>query len=130
MCAFVSALLNRGPINDFAAMKISVSSLFSPEPIQWGLRGDPYLWREMAEHFKDVEPPPSSGELSAMLEQMFFKLTGFPLSHPRHFRIERHAHGGMSSGGIATEFWRETALPLLLSRFKAQQALAGCTRPR
>jgi hypothetical protein len=109
-------------------MKISVSSLFSPEPIQWGLRGDPYLWREMAEHFRDVERPQSSAELSAMLEEMFFKLTGFPVSYPRHFRIDRHAHGGMSSGGIATEFWRKTAFPLLLSRFKAQQALAADAR--
>ena len=101
-------------------MKIFVSSLFSPEPDQWGLRGDPYLWREMAEHFEDVEAPGSASELSAMLESMFLKLTGFPISYPHDFRIDRHAHGGMSSGGIATEFWREAALPLLLSRFNAQ----------
>ena len=113
---------------DLAAMKITVSSLFSPEPIQWGLRGDPHLWREMAEHFKDVECPQSSAELSAMLEEMFFKLTGFPVSHSRHFRMDRHAHGGMSSGGIAIEFWRETAFPLLLLRFTTQQALAADAR--
>jgi hypothetical protein len=33
-------------------MSGSISDLFLPEPLQWGLRGDPYLWREMAEHFK------------------------------------------------------------------------------
>jgi hypothetical protein len=109
-------------------MKNSISTLFAPEPIQWGLRGDPYLWREMAEHLQDVRLPDSLAELSSVLEEAFFKLTGYPVSYARHIRVDRHAHGGMSSGGIATEFWREKGLPLLLSRFKAQQALAADAR--
>jgi len=109
-------------------MKNSISTLFTPEPIQWGLRGDPYLWREMAEHFQHIHLPDSSAELSAVLEEAFFKLTGYQVCYPRHFRVDRHAHGGMSSGGIAAEFWRETGFPLLLSRFKAQQALAADAR--
>jgi hypothetical protein len=102
-------------------MSGSISDLFLPEPLQWGLRGDPYLWREMAEHFKGVSLPESQGVLSSMLEEAFLKLTGHPVSYLQHFRVERHAHGGMSSGSISTAFWRERGIPLLLSRFAAQQ---------
>lgn len=103
-------------------MNDSISTLFAPEPVQWGLRGDPYLWREMAEHFKDVRLPDSPAELLAALEEAFFKLTDHPVSHPRHIWMDRHAHGGMSSGGIAPAFWREKGFPLLLSRFKSQSS--------
>ena len=33
------------------------SELFEPEPEQWGLRGDPYLWGEMKEYFSDKDTP-------------------------------------------------------------------------
>ena len=104
-------------------MNASISGLFSPEPSQWGLRGDPYLWREMAEQFQGVPLPETSRELLFVLEEAFLKLTGHPVSYPEHFRLDRHAHGGMSSGGIATEFWRERGIPLLLSRYVAQQGI-------
>jgi len=32
-----------------------VADLFDPEPEQWGLRGDPYLWREMKETFAETQ---------------------------------------------------------------------------
>lgn len=98
-----------------------IASLFLPEPIQWGLRGDPYLWREMAEHLQDAPLPESEQALAIILEQLFLELTEHPLTHPTHFAVQRHAHGGMSSGGIAPAFWRECGIPLLLSRFVAQQ---------
>lgn len=104
-------------------MNASISTLFSPEPVQWGLRGDPYLWREMAEHFQGVPLPESSCQLTSALQAMFLKLTGHPVSYEQRFKVERHAHGGMSSGGIATEFWRECGIPLLVSRFLAQQGI-------
>jgi hypothetical protein len=72
-------------------MKNSISTLFAPEPIQWGLRGDPYLWREMAEHFQDVRLPDSSTELTSVLEETFFELTGYPvLSPPFQLRLHRN----------------------------------------
>lgn len=101
----------------------TIASLFSPAPIQWGLRGDPYLWREMAEHFQGTPLPESPLELSAVLEQTFQELTDYPLTHQAHFGMQRHAHGGMSSGGIAPAFWRARGIPLLLSRFMALQGV-------
>jgi hypothetical protein len=104
-------------------MSTSISTLFSPEPDQWGLRGDPYLWREMASNFQSIPIPESLPLLSVALEQAFFKLTGHPASYYGHIHLTRHAHGGMSSGSISTAFWRENGIPLVLSRFKAQPSI-------
>jgi hypothetical protein len=77
----------------------------------------------MAEEFRGVPLPESSRELSSAIEEAFLKLTGYPVSYTQHVWLERHAHGGMSSGGIATEFWRENGIPLLLSRFAARRGI-------
>jgi len=95
----------------------TIESLFHPEPQQWGLRGDPFLWREMAGAFHDVPLPTSTPQLALEIEHMFEKLTGQPITTREFIWLERHAHGGMSSGGIAPQFWRETGVPLLLSRY-------------
>lgn len=98
----------------------TIESLFDPEPQQWGLRGDPYLWQEMAAAFHGVPMPATATELARQVEQRFEKLTGQPMSATEWIRLERHAHGGMSSGGINPQFWRQTALPLLLARYEAE----------
>ena len=37
---------------------MKVSEIFEDEPIQWGLRGDPYLWQEMRKRrYKLISPP-------------------------------------------------------------------------
>lgn len=99
----------------------SIGILFSPEPDQWGLRGDPYLWREMAVHFRDTPFPRSAPELTFMLEVAFFELTGHRVSGVQSIQIQRYAHGGMSSGCVATEFWQRRGIPLLVSRFMVTQ---------
>jgi hypothetical protein len=99
--------------------KSTIANLFEPEPVQWGLRGDPYLWREMAQHFFDVPLPSSAAHLTAELEAAFQLLTNHPLSLSGSIHMPRHSHGGMSSGLISIEFWQSTAFPLLLSRFMA-----------
>nr|WP_288453629.1 hypothetical protein [uncultured Pseudomonas sp.] len=97
----------------------TLSDLFQPEPIQWGLRGDPYLWQEMSEALAALPLPPSEAQLSETLETTFERLVGLPTSaQESSVFIERHAHGGMSSGYISLVFWRETALPLLLARYR------------
>lgn len=104
-------------------MRASLGGLFSPEPVQWGLRGDPFLWREMARQFSSTERPASSSELAAILNEAFFTLTGQTVSFSGCVHLPRHSHGGMSSGSISTEFWRERGIPLLLSRFEAQRSV-------
>jgi hypothetical protein len=97
-----------------------VAELFTPEPMPWGLRGDPHLWREMRGEFEDVPCPETPEELDALIQATFEELTSHPLTAPEPFYMKRHAHGGMSSGMISPEFWRSTALPLLRERLTAR----------
>lgn len=96
--------------------KATIADLFEPEPKQW----DPYLWREMAQHFCDAPSPSSPIQLTAALEEAFHLLTNKSISFSGYIHIPRHCNDGMSSGGISTEFWRNKAIPLLLSRFMGQ----------
>ena len=98
---------------------IFITSLFDPNPSRWGLRGDPYLWDELRSNFSAVPLPESAEVLQTLLEKEFETLTGTPLTTDQKIIvIERLAHGGMSSGGVSIPFWRETAIPLLIERYK------------
>ena len=94
-----------------------MATLFVDEPRQWGLRGDPFLWREMRERLASVDQPDTPEQLRAVIETTFQELTGHPISHPGHIHVERYKGVGMSNGWVVPEFWRETALPLLEQRF-------------
>lgn len=96
----------------------TLAALFRDEPPRWGFRGDPYLWREMAREFENVDCPPTSEGVAAIVEEAFARLTGRPLSHPGPIFVPRYDHGGMSSGHVRPDWWRETGLPLLLDRHR------------
>lgn len=96
-----------------------VASLFMPEPPRWGLRGDPFLWRDMRRHFAGVPLPESPEALSGLVHQAFLDLTGCPVDHPQHVLVPRYRNGGMSSGYVAPRFWTETAIPLLCQRLRS-----------
>src|SRR5262245_34653123 len=46
---------------------VKLSALFDPEPHTWGLRGDPYLWRELRERLSSTDFPASADEVTALL---------------------------------------------------------------
>ncbi|GAK56153.1 hypothetical protein U27_03115 [Candidatus Vecturithrix granuli] len=96
---------------------MKVSEIFEEEPVQWGLRGDPYLWRELKERLSETNMPENPEKLQRIIEEEYEKATGYPLSHQEPFFIERFQHGGMSSGGISPEFWVSTAIPMLIHRY-------------
>jgi hypothetical protein len=98
----------------------TIGELLEPEPRQWGLRGDPYLWRDMRDHLSKTPLPETVDALRDELEKAFLLLSGRAISTADDFRVERFAHGGMSSGFICAAFWRERALPLLTERFLAR----------
>lgn len=102
----------------------TVGDLFSDKRHSWGLRGDPYLWDEMRLHFEKVPLPVDELSLIDQLNQAFFDLTGQPLSSLEVVCVERFAHGGMSSGKVSPEFWRNTAIPQLAERFRDMQQQA------
>jgi len=91
--------------------------LFEPEPDQWGLRGDPYLWKELKEQLGVAPAPDTEQELVALLGQTIEELVGEPLAKDGQFYVERFAHGGMSSGWVSGEWWLRMGIPLLVERW-------------
>lgn len=104
-------------------MSKTLGALLDHEPYHWGLRGDPYLWRALRAHLADVPRPQGQTSLESAIAQAFEVLTGHPWTTREPFYVEAYAHGGMSSGMISPEFWRETALPLLQKRLVVGQRL-------
>jgi len=97
---------------------VRVSALFDPEPQAWGLRGDPHLWRALRAHLADVDVPASAEELEALLHAAFRELTGTDLASDPASAVcrEEYAHGGMSSGIISLDAWRQRLMPMLAER--------------
>ena len=46
-----------------------LTDLFDPEPAQWGLRGDPWVWRAMRDHLAGAGTPRSAGEAGRIFFQ-------------------------------------------------------------
>jgi hypothetical protein len=95
----------------------TVACLFDNKPLQWNLRGDPHLWREMREHFTGTPLPSSPDDLVVLLEAAFETLTGHSISETEPFFTERYNTGGMSSGMVLPKFWREKIIPFILAQF-------------
>jgi hypothetical protein len=100
-------------------MKVSV--LFDPLPGKWGLRGDPHLWAAMREQLAGTDLPPNAEETAGLLRAVFAELAGIDLTDPAPsvFR-EQYAHGGMSSGMICLDTWRQKLMPMLIERATAR----------
>ena len=100
-----------------------LSALFRSEPLQWGLRGDPFLWRDMGRSLGKKPLPDTEAQLVGLLENTFERLTGRALptqdatNELVSIFVKKYTHGGMSSGQVSPHFWRNVAIPLLLSRY-------------
>jgi hypothetical protein len=92
------------------------SELFE-EPFQYGLRGDPYLWKDLKARFEYSEVQ-NLAEFKALLRNGFKENTGSDPVAGKHFRISYFDFGGMSSGVVSANFWIEKGFPLLEERFK------------
>src|SRR5947208_145760 len=97
----------------------TLQRIFDKRPAQWGLRGDPHLWSEMAQALSDSIWPASDQLFRQLLEAEFERLTGFPVSHATSVFVGKYDNGGMSSGQVSPAFWREQAIPQLLERYRA-----------
>lgn len=118
----IRQLVESGEWRPSAAPPPLIESLFS-EPEQWGLRGDPYLWRELRQRFIAEGLPQSLPQFKGRLECLFRELIGFMLATSQEtVYIERYAHGGMSSGHVEPAWWRTKGIPLLEKRFRLLQS--------
>ncbi|MFF5973349.1 hypothetical protein ACFY7C_17680 [Streptomyces sp. NPDC012769] len=101
--------------HDAAAAKMA--ALFDPEPEVWGLRGDPYVWRTLRDRLAGTDVPPTTEAATALLRAAFAEVVGVDLDTPESsvYR-EQYAHGGMSSGVVHLDTWRERLMPMLVER--------------
>lgn len=95
-----------------------IQDIFLEEPKQWGYRGDVFLWRDLKGFFEDKHATLDEAEFYTQLLLAFEQLTGQPLAPQQIVFIEKYNHGGMSGGGISSEFWLETGIPLLRRRYQ------------
>lgn len=105
--------------DDAAAAKMA--DLFDPEPQAWGLRGAPYLWRALRGHLSGTDIPPSADAVASLLHAALGELAGLDLvSDPASsVYLAQYAHGGMSSGMISLDTWRQRLMPMLTERARA-----------
>jgi len=57
------------------------------------------------------------------MEAAFLTITAHPIHTCDIFYVERYAHGGMSSGRVDPDFWRQIGIPFLLSRFSTHHGI-------
>lgn len=98
----------------------SVSTIFNPQPLQWGLRGDPFLWEYLKEQYQDMPLPYSPKALQEDVLRIFSELTGALPAPGEDYFVEQFAqtHVGMSTGWLNGDFWLNTAIPLLTQRLE------------
>ena len=105
----------------------TVGSLFEPKPIQFGLRGDPYLWRELRARFADTPLPDDWFTLRTLIIHTIEQVVGEPFtdreSSPWHddtagiYLPEFDPGHGMSAGAVHLPWWAHTGVPILLDRY-------------
>ncbi|MEM7093665.1 MAG: hypothetical protein AAF567_11740 [Actinomycetota bacterium] len=95
--------------------------LFRQRPKQWGLRGDPWLWRELGETLALAADPQGVGAFENMLTAALEDLVGSDLAatSERSIHVDRYPLHGMSGGSISVEKWLNDLVPLLIGRYSA-----------
>jgi len=109
----------------------TIADLFEPEPATWGLRGDPYLWRSMRTMLAKRVLPTAERDLVEILRSSFRWLTGNDLQDTSTDRIYREelARGGMTSGQVDLEIWRNVLIPMLVERWRIVGGTGGAAGP-
>ncbi len=101
-----------------------LSIIFDKQPDSWGLRGDPFLWKEMKENFRGVPLPYPLERFTADYYDFFEKVTGEKLCAQKNYYVPRYDKGGMSAGKVCGNFWAGAAAELLLRRLNDLNAAA------
>ena len=89
------------------------------------------MWNDLQEHFSKTPLPDSSDDFETLIKDALYTTIADEAllrerdnqdSDDEFCRIQRFAHGGMSSGGISIRFWETEALPMLVQRFNQHRA--------
>ena len=95
---------------------MNVSVVFKERPLQWGMRGDPFLWDDLSKYFDTRYMPYTESQFKREFYSKFFDNCGKELGTEMMTFVPKYARGGMSSGMVSHVFWQDTALPLLIKR--------------
>jgi hypothetical protein len=108
-----------------------MGTLFDPEPLQWGLRGDPHVWRTMRDRFADIGRPTSSVEGASLLREAFREVVKVDVDDRSvdEVYLPEADVGGMSAGLVSLPAWRQRLLPLLEVRLGVAGEQADCPSP-
>ncbi len=94
--------------------------------MQFGLRGDSYLWRELGTGFADTPLPSSWFDLREMLCAAIERVIRQPLNaeadNASVYVAEFDPGHGMSAGWVNMPWWVNTGIPILIDRFEAGRA--------
>jgi hypothetical protein len=99
----------------------TIGDLFERPPMQYGLRGDTYLWQELRSTFAETPLPENYWALRKTLESGWADAVGQRLDDrtEAHY-VERFDPGsGLSAGRVLPSWWHATGLPLILDRYCA-----------
>ncbi len=99
-------------------MKQDFSVIFEEEPKQWGLRGDPYFWKELKEESAGKKFPFFEDEIVEYVCEKFEEVSGVPLTYKARPYVEKYAHGGMSSGHLCGTFWIGRGMAKLIENYR------------
>ena len=105
----------------------TIGRLFDRSPSQWGLRGDPYLWRALRAELATTPVPPNSWELQDTIQAVAAGILGTPLKNagePIHVSEFDPGHG-MSAGAVLPSWWKSTGIRILIDRYEATAAEEG-----
>jgi hypothetical protein len=100
--------------------------------VKTGLRGDPFLWRDMSIAVNYLPVPENPEEFEEQLYQLFHQITGKDLSEFKTERgrkieswmeegyqyVEHYGLFGMSGGCVDLDIWTESNIPILKKRFR------------
>ena len=105
----------------------SVGALFDVAPHQWGLRSDPYLWRDLRARLAHTPLPSDPAGLRSLILATAEEATGAPLTDAAQaLTVPSYSPGhGMSAGLVHPEWWLSTAVPFLLERAVAARDERG-----
>ncbi len=95
----------------------NMSTIFANKPDNWGSRGNPFLWDDMAASIKQKPVPTDVLAFYHLIIDEITQLAGQPLARGKNLHLRKYDHGGMSSGIISSDFWFNDEIPRLLKLF-------------
>ena len=95
----------------------SITNEIFKKPTQYGLRGDPYLWKELEILSISKEIKNEEG-FRHFLIQNIERIISNKLEKGKSIFVAKYNFGGMSGGSISCDFWLDKGIPILMSQFK------------